>query len=113
MIQLKLTKDKFIAIINVVTVITQALDKQLAGMKRDMKFARVRSDISVLQELSRKMRSKYVMMEDKEGNHRVTLSVNEIQAFVIMYYRDIDKQEAYNSAVLHEISDTIFQNLLT
>lgn len=112
MIKLKLTKDKFIAVINVVTIIIDVIEKKLHGMNRDMQFARIKSDLYELNELSRKMRSKFVMIENRSGDHTINFSVSETQAFIIVYYKEICKHPSYSMAILQEISDPIYKKLL-
>lgn len=112
MIKLKLTKEKFSLTIGVLTKVIHTLDNMLMGMKPTIEFCRVKSDFCELKELSRKMRSKLVIMEDKPNKHPLTYSVTEIQAFIIMYYRNICKHDPYSESIMNDISETIFKKLL-
>lgn len=112
MIKLKLTKDKFIAVISVLDAIIDRLNKQIPSMKQDMAYARIKADVYVLQDLSRKMRSKLVMIEDRSGSHPMTYSVTEPQACCIMQYYTPNTKQPYSMAIMQEISDPIYQKLL-
>lgn len=112
MITLKITKDKYIAIINGITGITQKMRDDLKIMEHDMNRAQTNAHLDVWEDLSRKMRSKVVMMEKKPGNHKVNFSVNGIEALLFVVYRKACYQEPYIMATLQEISDPIFQRLL-
>lgn len=112
MIKLKLTKEKLSLVIGVLTKVIDTLDNTIMNMKPTIEFCRVKSDLCELKEISRKMRSKLVIMEDKPNKHPITYSVTEIQAFIIMYYRNICRYDPYSESIMNDISETIFKKLL-
>jgi len=110
MIKLKLTKDKFIALINSVTAITECLrnnKKDLTGWP----LMHANAHLMVLEELSRKMRSKLVLMEYRPGTYTFTWSINEIQALVFITNKGIFNPDPYTLAIIEEISSPFFRKL--
>lgn len=112
MIRLKLTKDKFISIIKVVEAIIHQIETNLSVQPRDIVYARMNADIFELKELSRKMRSKLVMMEDHQRNHPFKYTITPTQASCIMQYKNSCSYDSYSISVIQEISVSIFHKLL-
>lgn len=117
MIQFKLTKDRFKAIIQVV----DAIRAQIKKTKHDLKqwdLAMANGHLFVLDELSRKMRSKLVMIEHHSGSKKMTYSFDAIQCLVMMNHSDMVKPDApgmdpYSYSIFKEISDPISLKLLS
>lgn len=118
MIKLKITKDKLKSVIQIVGLITTQLRKDKPNLK-EWPLAHTNVHLHVLDKISRKMRSKLVMLEDKPGNQVITYSIDEIHALVIVVNVKIDKDsqwrewDPYSKAVFQEISTVIFQKLLS
>ncbi len=114
MIRIKLTKDKFKSIIQVIDTIRLQLNKDKLHLK-EWDLAMANAHLCVLDDLSRKMRSKLPLMEDKPGFHKLTWSVNENQALIIMSRKDLGggMEDSYNMATFQEISDPIYKVLLS
>ena len=114
MIRIKLTKDKFKSIIQVIDTIRAQLKKDKLDLKK-WDLAMANAHLFVLNDLSQKMRSKLPLMEDKPGNHKIMWSVNENQALIIMSRKDVGGAmgDSYNMATFQEISGPIFKVLLS
>lgn len=114
MIRLKITKDKFKSIIQVIDTIRVQLQKDKPDLK-EWNLATANAHLYVLNDMSRKMRSKLPLLEDKPGNHKITWSVNENQALIIMARKDLGGAmgDSYNMATFQEISVPIYKILLS
>ena len=115
--KLILTKDKFKAIIQVIDCIRFQLLQNKINLK-DWPLAVTNAHLFVLDDLSRRMRSKLPMMEDKPGNKVVRYEINAIQALVLVSYDDLVKpssagMDPFAYSIFKEISGTIFQKLLS
>lgn len=117
MTKMKLTKDKFKALIQVIDSIREKLITDKSNLK-DWPLAVANAHLFVLNDLSRRMRSKLPMMEDHPGNKSIRYEINAIQALVFMSYKntimpDSPGMSPYTYSVFIEISDPIFQKLLS
>lgn len=112
MIKLKITKNKFIAMVNSVTEIIDRL-KQNKKKLEGWPLIHANAHLYMLEELSRKMRSKIVLIETKQGSHRMIFSINEIEAFAFVVNKDIFNQDPYTMAIIEQISGPIFLRLLS
>lgn len=112
MIKLKLTKEKFITVINVITGITQQLRAYHGSLKYDITRMQANAHLYILDDLSRKMRSKLIMIEDKYNDHQFTFSINEMQALVFHVNTGICTHTPYATAIIQEISVPICKRLL-
>lgn len=112
MIKIKITKGKLASMVISITSLTQKLRADIHNMKYDMARASTNAHLYVLDDLSRKMRSKLILLEDKPSIHQLYFSINEIQALVIIIHKQNISHNPYSMAVMHEISDMIFKKLL-
>lgn len=117
MIQLSLTKEKFKATIQLIHSIIASIRNNKSNLT-NWNLAQANAHVFFLHELSIKMRSKLVLIEDKPGDHRLKYSINEMQALVIVTYKDIIKPDSpgmnpYCYSIFEEISTPIFQKLLS
>lgn len=112
MIKLKLTKNKLITFINSVTQITECLRTNKKDLK-DWQLIQANTHLLVLDELSRKLRSKLILIETKPGQHNLTYSINEMHALVYISHKGIYVPDPYTMAVIEDISSHIFLKLLS
>ena len=117
MTKLKLTKDKFKAIIQVIDSQRFQLKKNKFTLK-DWPLAVVNAHLDVLDDLSRRMRSKLPMIEDKPGNHPIRYEINSIQALILMSYNELVNptspgMDPFAYSIFNEISAPLFQKLLS
>lgn len=112
MIRIKLTKDKLIAIAQVVAIIRDHLQKSIPSMPYDLTRVDANVHLYTLEELSRKLRSKIVMMEHEPGNKPITYTFTGNQALAIIKYKEIYNSSPYRMAILQEISEPMFKKLL-
>lgn len=80
----------------------------MAGFPR----AQANAHLYVLYGISKKMRTKLILVEDMAPNKRFKYPIDEIQALVLMSCPDIVNKDPYCTAVIQEISNPIFQHLL-
>ncbi len=102
-----------------IEIITKQLHKNKISEK-EWPLARTNAHLDVLEELSRKIRSKLVLIEEKPLSSPLTYSISKIQAFILVANKDICKgsnQKSYldpfSQALLEEISVPVFQKLLS
>jgi len=112
MIKLKLTKNKLITFINSITQITECLRANKKNLK-DWSLIQTNTHLLVLDELSRKLRSKLILIETKPGHYHLTYSINEMHALVFISHKSIYTPDPYTMAVVEEISSSIFLKLLS
>lgn len=112
MIKLKISKDKFIAIISSITGIRNKIYSGIPHLEYNLLRAQANAHVYILDDLSRKMRSKLVLMENMQGSNKITFSVNEMQAFVIVSNSNVFTHSAYAMSVMNEVGETIFKRLL-
>ncbi len=114
MIQLKLDKFKIISLIKIVDLVNQDLTIYKTQLKYSLKRAEVSAHLFILEELSRKLRSKFILVEHKPEHCRFMFSVNEMQAYVLILYKNnipfIGSE--FDQAVMENISAPIFKHLL-
>lgn len=109
--RLKLTKDKFISFIKAVQIITGHLQEQKNGMDYTLERARVNVYLSIMQDLSRKMRSKIIMLESEFSDKKLTYTFTDMQLLIIFTYRKIE-MDSYTTAVLEHESTKVLPKLL-
>ena len=112
MIKLKLNKDKLISFARVVDDISKKLKAKISLMPVDILKAEANAHLANLKDLSKRIRSKLVMLEDEPGPKRLTYSVNEMQAFAVMKYEGLYEHDPYQKATIQEISVPIYKILL-
>lgn len=117
MIKLSLTKDKLKSTVQMVHALIESIRKNKNSLN-DWPLIQANAHLYVLDDLSRRMRSKLVLMEDKSGIHPVKYSINEIQAMILISYNDILSHDSpgmnpYSYSLFKEISGTLFQKLLS
>lgn len=112
MIKLKLTKNKLITFINSITQITECLRANKKDLK-DWPLIQANTHLLILDELSRKLRSKLILIETRTGQHILTYSINEMHALVFISHKSIYTPDPYTMAVIEDISGVIFLKLLS
>lgn len=113
MIKLKITKIKLKAIVNAITAITNDLRTRIQLMKYDMGRAQANAHLYILDDLSRKIRSKLILIENYPETYRLTFSINEMQAYVIIIADNkIFTSSPYVMSIMSEVSDIIYKKLL-
>lgn len=80
---------------------------------KDWPLVQANAHLYVLEDLSRKMRSKVIMLETKQGQHAFTFSINEIQGLVFITNKGNFYPDPYTMSVIEEISNVIFMKLLS
>lgn len=113
----KFTKDKFKAFIQVIDFIRGQLEKEKFHPKR-FSLAVIKAHLYVLDKLSRKMRTKLPMLEDRTGNHIIRYEIDPIQILVLISHKDITVPDApgmnpYSYSVFMEITQHIYQKQLS
>lgn len=114
MIKIKTTKQRIYVMVGIITEIVSGIKRgrevvQHTSAKR-MEYA---AHIFILEELSRKMRSKFVRLENQISTYKFQFSFNEMEAFVLMLYagnRIIEND--FQSLVILEIKEPIYKHLL-
>lgn len=109
--RLKLTKDKFISFLKAVQTITGHLQDQKKGMDYTLERARVNVYLYIMEDLSRKMRSKLIMLESESGNKKLSYTFTGMQLLIIFTYRKIE-MDAYTTSVLEQESAKVLPKLL-
>lgn len=112
MIKLKTTKNKFIATINAVGQMAASIRNNKKNLK-DWPLVQANAHLFVLEEISRKMRSKMIMLETKRDHHAFTYSINEIHGLVFITNKGNFPADPYTMSVIEEISNIIFLKLLS
>jgi len=115
MIKLHLNKYKLISVIKITEMIKQILPSEFAVVTLSLKRAEITAHNFVINELSRKLRSKYISIEHKPGTHNFFISIDEMQAYILMLYYHPDLSESitpYDLSVMGEILTPCFKHLL-
>lgn len=112
MIRLKLTKNKLITAIHAVCSMTDSLRNSKKNLK-DWPLVQANAHLYVLEDLSRKMRSKSILVENKQGQHALIYSINEIQGLVFITNKGNFPADPYTMSIIEEISNVIFLKLLS
>ena len=114
MIKLQLNKYKLVSLTHIVNVITNTLYYQRQELKYTMKRAEISAHIFILQELSRKVKIKFIQVEHKSDLQQFFFSINEMQAYILMLYKDdcIDSSSGYDMETMQELSVPCFKKLL-
>lgn len=79
---------------------------------KDWPLVQANAHLYVLDDLSRRMRSKLILIETKQGQYTFNYSINEIQALVFITHKDNFNPDPYTMAIIDEISNTVFMKLL-
>lgn len=113
MIKLQLNKYKIVSLIRVTEAVLNKITNERNGLNYSLKRAEISAHKFILQELSRKLRSKFVMIEHKPDMQNFFFSVNEMQAYVLILYKDtpIGKTD-YDYITMQDLSVPIFKKLL-
>jgi len=114
MITLQLSKHKIAALINIVNdtiTVVSAERIQLRSLKR----AELAAYLFVLKDLSQKLRKKQIAVEDRFSDYNFKLSINEMQAYLLILYRNdysLAPEKSYYVLTQQKISEPIFKHLL-
>ena len=111
MIRIKLTKDKLISFLKATETIIHHLHNQKSGMDYTIDRVRVNVYLSIMQDLSRKLRSKLIIIESVSGNKKVTYTFTGMQLLIIFTYRKIE-MDSYTMAILEQESTKVLPKLL-
>lgn len=112
MIKFKTTKNKFIATVNAVGNMASSIRNNKKNLK-DWPLVQANAHLFVLEEISRKMRSKMILLETKSQHHAFTYSMNEIHGLVFIANKNNFPADPYTMSVIEEISNIIFLKLLS
>ncbi len=116
MIKILTTKDKFKATIRALHVIIDQLEKNKAKY-HEWDLVQTNAYLIVLHALSRKLRSKLIILENRPSNYKFRYSIDELHAMVLVYYYRMaqfkSQLDPYSDAALNEASVPIFLRLLS
>lgn len=113
MIKLQLNRYKLISLIKIVGEVIETVKADRAELHYTTKRMELAAHLYTLQELSRKSRTKYISIEHKPPMQNFIFSVDEMQAYVLMLYKDIRiEKTGYDNLSMQEISVPIFKQLL-
>lgn len=115
MITLRLTKHKIASMIHIVQDIIAALTRDRQALTHSLKRAEISAHLFVLEDLSRKLRRKLIDVENRFSDYKFNLSVNEMQAYLLVLYRNdalFNNQKSYHVLTMAQITEPIFKHLL-
>lgn len=112
MIRLQLTKNKIISFSICICRIETELKQRISKMPMDIFRAEGNAHLNEIQQLSRHLRSKVILLEGLPGNKKTVYSISYTHAYIIIRYKGICTHDPYSMAILEEISSPLFQRLL-
>jgi hypothetical protein len=114
MIKLQLNKFRLTALIKITDLVCKDLTDYREQIKFSMKRAEISAHIHVLRDLGTKLKKKYLSIEYKPEMQFFFFSVDEMQAYVLMLYKDNRLADAsgFDIGTMQEISVPIFKQLL-
>lgn len=113
MIKLQLNKFKIVSLIRITEAVVNRITNERQQLTYSLKRAEITAHKFILQELSRKLRSKFILIEHKPDMQNFFFSVNEMQAYILILYKDtaIGKTD-YDYLTIQDLSVPIFKKLL-
>lgn len=113
MIKLQLNKFKIVSLIRITDAVIRKLEHDREALTYSLKRGEMAAHNFVLKEFSRKLRSKFISIEEKPDMQNFFFSVNEMQAYVLVLYKDsaIGKTD-YDYLTIQDLSVPMFKRLL-
>lgn len=112
MIKIKTTRQKIGALITITAAIIHYIKAQREQLKYSLKRAELSAHLYIIEELSRKVRAKFILTENKPANAKLQMSFNEMEAYILMCYAPEKNIGNYELSVISEMKGPVFQHLL-
>ena len=100
----------------IVSDIISSLNTERNQLVHSLKRAEIAAHLFTLHQLNKKLRVKYIHVEDRFQDYNFNLSINEMDAYLLILYRDYSHftpEKSYHLLTMQQISEPIFKHLLS
>lgn len=100
----------------IVSEIIGTLVEERIMLTHSLKRAEISAHLFTLNQLNKKLRVKYIHVEDRFQNYNFNLSINEMDAYLLILYRDYSHftpEKSFHLLTMQQISEPIFKHLLS
>ena len=116
MITHKLTKHKIISLISIVKDIIAEKIEERIKLEHSLKRAEITAHLCVLRELDKKLRKKYISVEDRFQDYSFSISFDEMEGYLLVLYTDPQKflspEKGFDLLTIKQISEPTLKHLL-
>lgn len=116
MIKLKLTKNKIVSVIAMVSDVILSLHTERKQLTYSLKRAEIAAHLYTLEAFNKKLRMKSINVEEKFQNYNFTIAITEMEAYLFILYTEpynFTSEQSFNLLTMKQISEPIFKHLLS